>query len=75
MTKGDWTRRDELFVDWQKADDRLMAAVMADPLPTSSLERIYQDERRAMTQLAEFDRRMGLRPLSDGLRAARSAVA
>jgi hypothetical protein len=74
LTKTDWATRDELFADWQKADDRLMQAVMAEPLQASSLERIYQDERRAMTQLVDFDRQMGLRPHA-AAKAATRAVA
>ncbi|MEX2236684.1 MAG: hypothetical protein WEB00_03995 [Dehalococcoidia bacterium] len=62
MTTVDWAKRGELFEMWEKADSRLMRVVLAEPFDDSSLERIYQEERTAMTRLAEFDRRMGLRP-------------
>lgn len=74
LTRTDWATRDELFAGWLEADERLMQAVTAVPLQTSSLERIYQDERRAMTQLAEFDRQMGLRPRSVAKATARAVA-
>jgi hypothetical protein len=73
MTKTDWATRDELFADWQKADERLLLAVMADQLQASSLERIYHDERQAMDRLATFDRQMGLRPQT-AAKAARAVA-
>ena len=74
MTKTDWATRDELFADWQKADERLLLAVMADQLQTSSLERIYHDERQAMDRLASFDRQMGLRPKGAAKATARAVA-
>lgn len=62
MTSTDWQRRDGLFSEWERADARLLKAVLRFPLDDGTIERIYQDERQAMTRLAEFDRAMGLRP-------------
>ena len=75
MTRTDWATREELFASWQKADDRLMKAVLAEPFDSSSLERIYHDERRAMDSLAAFDRQMGLRPGAETTRQVTRAVA
>jgi hypothetical protein len=62
MTSMNWARRDRLFRDWEEADGRLLGAVRRFPLDSSSLERSYHDERRAMTRLIDFDRQMGLTP-------------